>query len=75
MVKDQKLVGPKRQLRVRLALVVGELDFVSAVQKLDDGADLAAQETVRQRSQQCLDRPARVTNTTAKSAGTLRIGP
>src|SRR5258708_4971599 len=47
VVKDQKLVGLKRQLRVRLALVIGELDFVGAVQKLDDGADLAAQETLR----------------------------
>ena len=36
------MVGLKRQLRVRLALVVGELDFIAAVQKLLDGAHLAA---------------------------------
>jgi hypothetical protein len=32
----------KRQLRVRLALVVGELDFIGAIEKLHDGAHLAA---------------------------------
>ena len=47
VVKDQELVGLKRQLRIRLALVIGELDFVGAIQKLHYGADLAAQETVR----------------------------
>ena len=47
MVKDQKLVGRKRELRVRLALVIGELDFVSAIQQLHDCADLAALEAMR----------------------------
>ena len=46
-MKDQELVGLKCQLRVRLALVIGELDFIGAVQEFDDGADLAAQKAVR----------------------------
>jgi hypothetical protein len=47
MMEDQKLIGRERQLRVGLALVVGEFDFVGAVQQFHDGADLAAQEAVR----------------------------
>jgi hypothetical protein len=43
VVKDQKLVGLKCQLRVRLALVIGELNLIGAVQEFHDGADLAAQ--------------------------------
>jgi hypothetical protein len=47
MVKDEELVWRERELSVRLALVIRELDFVGAVQELHDGADLTAQEAVR----------------------------
>ena len=33
MVKNQKLVGRKRQLRVRLPLVVGEFDSLETVRR------------------------------------------
>ena len=47
MVKDEKLVWRERELSVRLALVIRELDFVGAVQEFNDSADLTAQEAVR----------------------------
>ena len=47
MVKDEELVWRWRELGVRLALVIRELDFVGAVQELHDGTDLTAQEAVR----------------------------
>jgi hypothetical protein len=46
-MKDQQLVGRERQLCVGLPSIVGEFDFVGAVQELHDGTDLAAQEAVR----------------------------
>src|SRR5229473_6314521 len=46
VVKDQELVRRKSELGVCLTLVVGEFDFVGAVQQLHDGADFAAQEAV-----------------------------
>jgi hypothetical protein len=46
VVEDQKLIGLKRQLRVRLALVIGELDLIGAVNEFDDSADMAAQKVV-----------------------------
>lgn len=47
MVEDEELVGRQRQLCVRLAFIVGEFDFVSAIHELHDGADLATQEAAR----------------------------
>jgi len=47
MVKDEELVWRQRELGVRLAFVIRELDFISAVQELHDGAYLAAQKAVR----------------------------
>ena len=47
VVKDKEQVGRDGQLCVRLALIVGEFNFVRAVQQFDDRADLAAHETVR----------------------------
>ena len=47
MVKDQKLASLQGELSVRFAVVVRELDFVGAVQKLHDCAHLAAQEPFR----------------------------
>ena len=47
MVKDEELVWRERELSVRLALVIRELDFVGAVQELHDGTDLTAKEAVR----------------------------
>ena len=47
MVKDEELVWRKRELSVRPALVIRELDFAGAVQKLHDGTDLTAKEAVR----------------------------
>ena len=47
MVKDEELVWRERELSVRLALVIRELDFVGAVQEFNDSADLTAQEAVR----------------------------
>ena len=46
-MKDQKVVGRKGQFRVGLALVVGEFDFVGAVEEFHNGTHLAAQETMR----------------------------
>lgn len=46
VVKDQELVGLKGQLRVRLALVIGEFHFVSAIQNFHDRADLTAQKAI-----------------------------
>ena len=46
MMKDQKLVTGECQLCVSFALVVGEFDFVCAVQELHNCADLAEQEAV-----------------------------
>ena len=47
MVQDEELVWRERELSVRLALVIRELDFAGAIQELHDGADLTAQEAVR----------------------------
>ena len=47
MMKDQELVGRKRELSVRLPIVVREFDLKSTIQEFDDGADLPAQETMR----------------------------
>jgi hypothetical protein len=47
MMEDQELVRRERELRVGLSFVVGEFDFIGAVQELHDGADLTAQKAVR----------------------------
>jgi hypothetical protein len=46
VVEHEELVGSKRELSVRLPLVVGELDLVGAIQKLNDRSNLTAQDTV-----------------------------
>ena len=47
VVKHQKLVSLQGEFSVRLTLVVRELHFVGAVEKLHNGAHLAAQKTFR----------------------------
>jgi len=47
MMKDEELVGLQRRLRVGLSFVVGEFNLVSAIEELDDGADLPTAKALR----------------------------
>ena len=42
MMQDQELVRFQRELRVRLSLIVRELDLIGTVEQLHDGANLPA---------------------------------
>jgi hypothetical protein len=47
MVKDQKLVGRKRQLCLGLPFIVREFNLTDTIQEFHDGANLPAQQAMR----------------------------
>ena len=47
MMKDEELIWFEHQFGVGLPLVVGEFDLVGTIEDFDDGAYLAAQQSVR----------------------------
>lgn len=45
-MEHQELLRFQRELGVRLSVVIAKLDFVCAIEKLDDGSDLAAHQAM-----------------------------
>jgi hypothetical protein len=46
-MQDEELLRLQRKLRVRLSFVVGEFDFIRAVEEFYHGAHLPSKEAVR----------------------------